>query len=127
MKITPEIIKEVECMLDMRKKNGEEIWEDGTDLIFVPRKNLLGFCYSDKFIVIKRKEARVESKVDPDLKPQHKFGEKVQGKPELVFMNQYPMEPDPYIQFLENWIPGIGEDTDLHDELHCHFRLGFSE
>ena len=24
------------------------------------------------------------------------------------------MEPDPYIQFLENWIPGIGEDTDLH-------------
>ena len=36
------------------------------------------------------------------------------------------MEPDPYIQFLENWIPGIGEDTELHDELHCHFNLGFS-
>mgnify|MGYP001166186557 FL=1 len=36
------------------------------------------------------------------------------------------MQPDPYIEFLENWIPGIGEDTDLHDELHCHFHLGFS-
>ena len=32
------------------------------------------------------------------------------------------MEPDPYIQFLENWIPGIGED----DQLHIHFDLGFS-
>ena len=36
------------------------------------------------------------------------------------------MEPDPYIQFLENWIPGIGEDTKLHDQLHIHFDLGFS-
>ena len=36
------------------------------------------------------------------------------------------MEPDPYIQFLENWIPGIGEDTRLHDQLHLHFDLGFS-
>ena len=36
------------------------------------------------------------------------------------------MEPDPYIQFLENWIPGIGEDTKLHDQLHVHFDLGFS-
>ena len=36
------------------------------------------------------------------------------------------MEPDPYIQFLENWIPGIGECTELHDQLHDHFRLGFS-
>ena len=36
------------------------------------------------------------------------------------------MEPDPYIQFLENWIPGIGEDTKLHDQLHIHFGLGFS-
>ena len=35
------------------------------------------------------------------------------------------MQPDPYIQFLENWI-GIGEDTKLHDQLHIHFGLGFS-
>ena len=36
------------------------------------------------------------------------------------------MEPDPYVQFLENWIPGIGESTELHDQLHMHFDLGFS-
>jgi len=36
------------------------------------------------------------------------------------------MEPDPYVQFLENWIPGIGESTQLHDQLHNHFNLGFS-
>ena len=36
------------------------------------------------------------------------------------------MEPDLYVQFLENWIPGIGESTELHDQLHMHFDLGFS-
>jgi len=36
------------------------------------------------------------------------------------------MQPDPYIEFLENWIPGIGECTELHDQLHGHFRLSFS-
>jgi len=77
MKITPEIIKEVECMLDMRKKNGEEIWPDGTELEF----KIPGTFAADKFIVIKRKEPRVESNPDPDLKPHHTFGEKVQGKP----------------------------------------------
>lgn len=35
-------------------------------------------------------------------------------------------EPDPYVQFLENWIPGIGECTELHDKLHDHFSLDFS-
>ena len=34
--------------------------------------------------------------------------------------------PDPYVQFLENWIPGIGDCTELHDNLHSHFKLGFS-
>ena len=42
---------------------------------------IAGTFAADKFIVIKRKEARVESNPDPDLKPHHKFGEKVQGKP----------------------------------------------
>ena len=36
------------------------------------------------------------------------------------------MEVDPYIQFLENWIPGIGECTELHDNLHKYFNVGFS-
>ena len=34
--------------------------------------------------------------------------------------------PSPYIQFLENWIPGIGEAEELHDQLHEHFNLDFS-
>ena len=38
------------------------------------------------------------------------------------------MDPKPsqYVQLLENWIPGIGECTELHDNLHRHFSLGFS-
>ena len=34
--------------------------------------------------------------------------------------------PDKYVQFLENWLPGIGECTELHDHLHVHFGRGFS-
>ena len=34
--------------------------------------------------------------------------------------------PDPYVQFLENWTPGIRECTKLHDKLHDHFGLDFS-
>lgn len=67
MKITPEIIKELECFLDMRKKNGEPIWEDGTEIEF----GIAGTFAADKFIVIKRKEARVESNPDPNLKQHH--------------------------------------------------------
>ena len=67
MKITPEINKELECLLDMRKKSGEEIWEDGTELEF----KIAGTFAADKFIVIKRKEARVESNPDPNLKQHH--------------------------------------------------------
>ena len=36
------------------------------------------------------------------------------------------MELNPAIEFLENWIPGIGESTELHDELHCHFHMDFT-
>lgn len=36
------------------------------------------------------------------------------------------MEVSPYVQFLENWIPGIGESTKLHDQLHLHFKLDYS-
>ena len=32
--------------------------------------------------------------------------------------------PDPYVQFLENWIPGIRECIELHDKLQNNF--GFS-
>jgi len=36
------------------------------------------------------------------------------------------MNPDPYIQFMENWIPGIGEPEELHDQLHIYFNLDFT-
>ena len=38
-------------------------------------------------------------------------------------MNQ---QPNQYVEVLENWIPGIGECTELHDCLHDHFGLDFS-
>ena len=67
MKITEEIIKEIECLLDMRKKNGDVIWEDGTELQF----SIAGTFAADKFIVIKKKEARVESNPDTSLVQHH--------------------------------------------------------
>ena len=67
MKITPEIIKEVECMLDMRKKNGEEIWPEGTELEF----KIAGTFAADKFIVINKVRQREESTPDPNLKAHH--------------------------------------------------------
>jgi hypothetical protein len=36
------------------------------------------------------------------------------------------MELNPLVELLENWLPGIGESTAIHDELHCHFHLDFS-
>ena len=36
------------------------------------------------------------------------------------------MKPDDVVQFYENWMPGIGECTELHDELHDYYNLGFS-
>lgn len=67
MKLTPELIQEIECVLDMRKKNGEVIWEDGTEL----EVKIAGTFAADKFIVIKRKEAREESTPDLNLKQHH--------------------------------------------------------
>ena len=67
MKITPEIIAELECVLDMRKKNCEEIWPDGTELEF----NIAGTFAADKFIVINKVRQREESTPDPNLKAHH--------------------------------------------------------
>ena len=67
MKLTPEIIKELECVLDMRKKNGDPIWEDGTEIEF----GIAGTFAADKFIVINKKRVREESNPDPNLKAHH--------------------------------------------------------
>jgi len=67
MKLTPEIIAELECVLDMRKKNGEEIWPDGTELEF----SIAGTFAADKFITINKVRPREESTPDPNLKAHH--------------------------------------------------------
>lgn len=54
MKITQEIIKEIECALDMRGKDGLPIWDDG-DEIFV---KVAGTFKNDKFIVIQNNTKR---------------------------------------------------------------------
>ena len=48
MKITQQIIDDLEKALDMRKKNGEEIWNDGDEITV----NVAGTFAADKFISI---------------------------------------------------------------------------
>ena len=48
MKITQKIIDDLEKALDMRKKNGEEIWEDGDEISV----NIAGTFAADKFITL---------------------------------------------------------------------------
>ena len=51
MKLTDELIAEIECALDMRKKNGDVIWEDDDDI----EVQIAGVFANDKFIVIKNR------------------------------------------------------------------------
>lgn len=51
MKLTPELISEIECALDMRKKNGDVIWSDNDDI----EVQIAGVFANDKFIVIKNR------------------------------------------------------------------------
>ena len=48
MKITQKIIDDLEKALDMRKKNGEEIWNDGDEISV----NVAGTFAGDKFITL---------------------------------------------------------------------------
>ncbi len=48
MKITQKIIDDLEKALDMRKKNGEEIWNDGDEISV----NIAGTFAGDKFITL---------------------------------------------------------------------------
>ena len=63
MKLTKELIAEIECALDMRKKNGDVIWSDDDDI----EVQIAGVFANDKFIVIKN---RTKSPVVSSL-PQH--------------------------------------------------------
>ena len=51
MKITQQIIDDLEKALDMRKKNGEEVWEDGDEISV----NIAGTFAADKFITLTNK------------------------------------------------------------------------
>jgi hypothetical protein len=71
MKITEELIEEIECALAMRKKNGEEVWGDDDDI----EVQIAGTFAGDKFIVIKnRTKSPVISSLpmDREHNPQHK-------------------------------------------------------
>ena len=48
MKLTQKIIDDLEKALDMRKKNGEEIWNDGDEISV----NVAGPFAPDKFITL---------------------------------------------------------------------------
>ncbi len=48
MKLTEDIISRIEKALDMRKKNGDMIWEDGDDIAV----NIAGTFAGDKFITL---------------------------------------------------------------------------
>ena len=62
MKITQEIIYALEKALDMRKKNGDEIWEDGDEISV----NIAGTFAADKFITLTNKTKNpVVSSVSP--------------------------------------------------------------
>ena len=63
MKLTKELIAEIECALDMRKKNGDVIWSDDDEI----EVQIAGVYANDKFIVIKN---RSKSPVVSSL-PQH--------------------------------------------------------
>jgi len=67
MKITDDIIARLEEALDMRKKDGTPIWEDGTEIEF----GIAGTFANDKFIVINKKRPREESTPDLTLKAHH--------------------------------------------------------
>ena len=51
MKITQQIIDDLEKALDMRKKNGEEIWNDGDEISV----NIAGTFAADKFVTLTNK------------------------------------------------------------------------
>ena len=48
MKLTQKIIDDLEKALDMRKKNGDPIWEDGDDI----QVCIAGTWAADKFITL---------------------------------------------------------------------------
>tara|TARA_B100001996_G_scaffold224890_1_gene173128 strand:- start:2109 stop:2318 length:210 start_codon:yes stop_codon:yes gene_type:complete len=64
MKLTQQIINDLEKALDMRKKNGEEVWNDGDEISV----NVAGTFAADKFITLTNKTKNpVISSIPPSM------------------------------------------------------------
>jgi hypothetical protein len=64
MKITQKIIDDLEKALDMRKKNGDPVWEDGDDIAVC----IAGTWAADKFITLNnRTKNPVISSIPPSM------------------------------------------------------------
>ena len=70
MKLTQKIIDDLEKALDMRKKNGDPIWDDGDDIDVV----VAGVFVADKYIsILNRTKHEVVSSLplDHEFNPHH--------------------------------------------------------
>ena len=70
------LLEQVQQALNTRKKNGDPVFDQDNLEVCVA-----GTFAGDKFIVIKTPTPRLEINPQPDLKPRHKYGEVVEGKP----------------------------------------------
>jgi hypothetical protein len=66
MKLNDQLRAEIECALDMRKKDGTNVWADDQEV----EVTIAGVFASDKFIVIKKAERAVSSR-PPVAKEEH--------------------------------------------------------
>ena len=67
MKLTDELRAEIECALDMRKKDGSPVWNDESEV----QVQIAGTFAADKFIVLKKITPKDNSILDPELKAHH--------------------------------------------------------
>ena len=70
------LLEQVQQALNTRKKNGDPVFDQDNLEVCIA-----GTFAGDKFIVIKTPTPRLESVPQSDLKPHHKYGEVVEGKP----------------------------------------------
>ena len=67
MKLNQTLMDEIACALDMRKKNGDPVWDDDTEV----QVQIAGTFAADKFIVLKKVTPKEESNPNPELKGHH--------------------------------------------------------
>ena len=75
MKLTQKIIDDLEKALDMRKKNGEEVWNDGDEISV----NVAGTFAADKFITLTNNTKNPEVSAQPHPNFDYDKGEWKEG------------------------------------------------